>query len=123
LDGKYGKQIGLITKELSSLDHQAEQLRKKLDVMDFDINKMESRVISAGVIRNSFKVVKEIYDHLTPDEKYDLIHLLVKNIVYYVETSTVGNGGKSGKIRMELWELSPMNPSTSFAESLKIHPN
>ena len=59
----------------------------ELDVMDFDINRMESKIVSAEVIKNSFRVFKEIYDYLTSDERYDLIHLLVKNIVYYDKIS------------------------------------
>jgi site-specific DNA recombinase len=62
------------------------------------------------------------FDHLTSDEKYDLLHLLIKKIVYFEEDGADKDGKKKGKIKMDLWELPPINPSkldsaSNFAES------
>ena len=54
---------------------------------------------------------KDVYDHLTDDEKFDLLHLLIKKIVYFEEAELGKNGEKKGKIKMDLWELPPINPS------------
>jgi site-specific DNA recombinase len=71
---------------------------------------------------DNFKVFRDVYDRLTSDEKYDLLHLLIKKIVYYEDTEPGKDGKKRGKIKMDLWELPPINPSklnsaNGFAES------
>lgn len=59
-------------------------------------------------------------NHLTQDEKYDLAHLLIKKVVYFEDGTTKGR--KTGHIKMDLWELPPIDPSrknsaNGFAES------
>lgn len=73
------------------------------------------------MIRENFKIFKDVYDCLTHDEKYDLLHLLVKKVVYFEEEGKDKDGRKVGKIKMDLWELPPIDPSiqssaNNFAE-------
>jgi site-specific DNA recombinase len=67
--------------------------------------------MSADLIRDNFKVLTDVYDHLTPDEKYDLLHLLVKKVVYFEEPEADKDGKRMGKIKIDLWELPPIDPS------------
>ena len=71
----------------------------------------EKKLSSADIIRENFRVFRDVYDHLTTDEKYDLLHLLVKKVVYYEEPEVDADGNKAGKIKMDLWELPPIDPS------------
>lgn len=112
---------GYFMKELEELDLQAKQLRKEIEGIEFEANDLENKILSADLIRDSFKVFRDVYDHLTSDEKYDLLHLLVKKGVYFVEPEADKDGKKKGKIKMDLWELPPidpseLNPAKSFAE-------
>ena len=57
------------------------------------------------------------------DERFDLMHLLVKKIVYNEDSEPDNAGKKKGKIKMDLWELPPidpekLNPANGFAESI-----
>ena len=111
-----------ILKELDDLDLQARQLKTLIDVIEFEANDLENKIFSADIIRDNLKVFKYVCDHLTHDEKYDLLHLIIKKVVYFEEPEQAADGKKVGKIKMDLWELPPINPSVlnsakGFAES------
>jgi len=102
---------GYLVKQIDDLDIQAGQLREELESVGFEVNDLENKLLSADIIKDNFKVFKDVYDHLTTDEKYDLLHLLIKKVVYYEEAGTDADGNKTGKIKMDLWELPPIDPS------------
>ncbi len=79
--------------------------------MGHETNDLENKLLSVDIIRENFRVFRDVYDHLTTDEKYDLLHLLVKKVVYYEEAEADADGTKAGKIKMDLWELPPIDPS------------
>ena len=113
---------GYIVKEIFNLDIQAGQLKREIEAIGFEANELENKIISADIIRDNFRVFKDVYDYLTSDEKYDLLHLFIKKIVYFEEAGADKDGKKTGKIKMDLWELPPINPSKldsaiDFAES------
>jgi len=59
---------------------------------------------------------------LTDDEKFDILHLLVKKVVYFEDSEMSKGGSGNGKIKLDLWELPPINPAKKnsakrFAES------
>jgi site-specific DNA recombinase len=123
--GKDG-QPGYVLKEIAGLDEQAKQLRKEIDFLDFEIKALEGKIVNADLIRENFKVFKNIYEQLTQDEKYDLLHLLIKRITYFEDAEKAEDGSMKGKIKMDLWELPPIDPfkinsaktvNNGFAES------
>ncbi|NVN91712.1 MAG: hypothetical protein HXX11_14065 [Desulfuromonadales bacterium] len=109
--GATGSSSGYLVKQIEELDVQARQLREELESVSFEIHDLENKFLSAELIKENFKVFRDVYDHLTIDEKYDLLHLLIKKIVYYEEPETDADGNKIGKIKMDLWELPPIDPS------------
>lgn len=92
--GKKGHKTNYILKEIDELEEQAKQIKKEIDFIDFELNNYESKIINADTIRENFKVFKKVYDHLTMDEKYDLMHLIIKNIVYYEDAKPDKTGKK-----------------------------
>ncbi len=117
-----------IVQELTALRMQAEQLNAEIASIDDEINAIEKNTISAERIRDSFKHFRDVYDNLTTDEKYDLVHLLVKKVTYFEEKNVDNDGKKAGKIKMALWELPAIEPSDlsstkSFAERNAWLPN
>lgn len=102
----------LIIKELDGLVLQGRQLKAEIETIDFETQNLENKIVSADIIRENFMVFRDVYDHLTPEEKYDLLHLLIKKVVYFEEVETKEDGKKVGKIKMDLWELPPIDPSS-----------
>ncbi|MBI5055725.1 MAG: recombinase zinc beta ribbon domain-containing protein [Nitrospirae bacterium] len=123
--GKDGERFTYIMKELNDLEDQASGLKKQIDYITFEMNNLENKIIDANAIRDNFKVFRDVFNQLTQDEKYDLMHLLIKKVVYYEDAKYNGNGvtgDKTGKIKMDLWELPPIDPhnlnsANGFAES------
>lgn len=103
--------VGMIMKELEELGLQREQLRTEIEGIEFQIHDLENKIYSADIILENFKVFREVYDQLTPEEKYDLLHLLIKKVVYFEEADATEDGKKVGKIKMDLWELPAIDPS------------
>ena len=103
--GRKAPGVQAIMAEIELLDTQSSQLQQEIEHIDFQIDAAENEVFSAQVIRDNLRIFKDIFDELTSDEQYDLIHLLVKKIIYYEDKDQNPDGTKSGKIRMEFWEL------------------
>ena len=102
-DGK--KKGAYLVKELDDLDIQARQLRERIDTIEFELGGAENRIINAEVVRDNFKVFKDIYAHLTQEERYDLMHLLIKRATY---TEKETSKGKEIAIKLEMYELPPL---------------
>jgi site-specific DNA recombinase len=120
--GREGQQTKHILQELKELQDQEVQLSNEIESTALTMNQMEGRIVSSEVIRDNLKMFKDVYAQLTQEEKYDLLHLLLKKIVYYEDREADHNGKKKGKIKMDLWELPPidpsyLNPANGFAES------
>ena len=115
--GTPSNRSGYLVKQIDDLDIQAKQLREEMESVDFEVNDLENKFLSADLIKENFKVFKDVYDHLSTDEKYDLLHLLIKKVVYYEEPGAGNEGIKQGKIKMDLWELPTIDPSISSSAS------
>jgi site-specific DNA recombinase len=109
--GPTGNRSGYLVKQVNDLDVQAKQLREEMVAVDFEIDELETKILSADIIKENFQVFRDVYDHLTIDEKYDLLHLLIKKVVYYEEPEADADGNREGEIKMDLWELPPIDPS------------
>ncbi|RJR23084.1 MAG: hypothetical protein C4581_00160 [Nitrospiraceae bacterium] len=126
-EGKEGTRFNYILKELDDLEDQASGLKRQIDYITFEMNTLENKIIDADAIRDNFKVFRDVFNQLTQEEKYDLMHLLIKKVVYYADAKSNGNGSRNGdrtgKIKMDLWELPPIDPhnlnsANGFAESI-----
>ncbi len=121
-EGERNKQLTYILKELEELDTQAKQLRGEIESIEFESADLENKIVSGDIIKKNFVVFRDIYDFLTDDEKFDLLHLLIKRIVYFEDAKPGQDDQRKGQIKMDLWELPPINPSKKnsakgFAES------
>ena len=95
--GNQNNRSGYIVKELDDLELQGKQLKSEVEVVEFEANDLENKIVSADIILENFKVFKDVYDHLTPNEKYDLLHLLIKKVVYFEEPDKDKDGNNRGK--------------------------
>jgi len=55
-----GDRTNLIPDELGDLDEQAKQLKSEVDFINFEANTSETKIISADVVRENFKVFKDV---------------------------------------------------------------
>jgi len=102
---------GYLVKQIDDLDIQAGQLLEELESVGFEVNAMENKLLSADIIKDNFKVFKDVYDHLTTDENTTCCICLIKKVVYYEENGNRCGRNKTGEIKMDLWELPPIDPS------------
>ncbi|OPY61019.1 MAG: hypothetical protein A4E57_04308 [Syntrophorhabdaceae bacterium PtaU1.Bin034] len=58
------------------------QIAREVESLDTTISQHEGRIISAETITDNLRTFGAVYGQLTQEEKYDLIHLLVKKIVF-----------------------------------------
>lgn len=121
--GGTGVQTNYIIKEIEALEGQSKQLKSELEIIDFEANEVGNKIVDAEIILENLKVFRDIFDHLTVSEQFDLLHLLIKKIVYYEGEEKDQDGKKVGKMKMDLWELPPLdpskiNPANGFAESI-----
>jgi len=88
-----------LAEALKDLEQRKDQLQAELVVAERQLLELDAREISAERLRSNFKLFGRLWGRLTAPEKYDLIHLIVKEIVYH--SDEVGHRGKkkqSGRI-------------------------
>jgi hypothetical protein len=71
-----------ILKEKENLEGELKDLEEDLKGVEFEIDHWKDYVLSAGVIRDSFRYFSRIFHQLSPQEKRSLIRLLVKEIIF-----------------------------------------
>lgn len=103
--GSKTTKLTAILEDIDALHAHSAQLKNEIENIDLQICAAEQDIFSAETVRGNLKIFREVFGHLTPDEQHDLLHLLVKKIVYYEDKDQAADGSKSGKIKMELWEL------------------
>ncbi len=81
---------------------EVEQLGGEIESIEYEANDLENKVVSTDMIRDNFNVFKDVYDNLRDDEKFDLLHLRIKKIVYFEEVESDKKGEKKDKIKMDL---------------------
>ena len=103
--------------KLDSLQEKEHSIKERQIRIGFDIAKLESRVVDADVIRRNLQTFGKVFEKLTPDEKKELIKLLVKEVLYDQE---------KGKIKITLRALPDIGLSLDetglicFDESTKM---
>ncbi|MBX6422494.1 zinc ribbon domain-containing protein [Thermosulfurimonas sp. F29] len=108
--------FAFILQKLKELGEERDGLKKEIELLEFKINEVENNYLNAESLKANFKYFKEVFEHLTPQEKYDLLHLLIKRIVYYGKE--VRDGQEATKIKLELWDIGPISSGESFTERI-----
>ncbi len=57
---------------------EAWQLGCEMELINYEANDLVNKIVSTDMIRDNFKVFKDVYENLANDEKFDLLHLLIK---------------------------------------------
>ena len=123
-----------IVERLNELETQKNQLENNIAEIGFKINAIESKMISQDVVIANLQFFSEAFSQLSTNKKKEFLRLFIKEIIFEGfengESQENGNGGengnrngkiKKGKIKMGLWDIPPIDPSTlnsaCFAES------
>lgn len=78
--GSTGVQTNYIIKEIEALEGQSKQLKSGLEIIDFEANEVGNKIVDAEIILENLKVFRDIFDHLTVSEQFDILHLLIKKM-------------------------------------------
>lgn len=105
--GLKGKQLGVLLKRLEEYDELINNLKEQIEQIEYEIYDLETKVISAEFVVENFKKFDEVYDSLTFQQKFDLIHLLIKKIVYKEDKPKKKDDKKTrtGSVRIEFFQL------------------
>jgi len=121
-----------LVEKLNELENQKNQLESSIAEIGFRINELESKVISQDVVMANLQFFNEVFNKLPANKKKEILRMLIKEIIFlgFEDGGSQGNGNggkkgngkiKKGQIKMSLWDLPPIGPSTlnsaCFAES------
>ncbi len=111
---KTDPRFAFILQRLKELGEEREGLQKEIESLEFKINEVENNYLNAESLKANFKYFKDVFEYLTPEEQYDLLHLLIKRIVYYGKE--IRDREERAKIKLELWDIGPLASEEGFAE-------
>ncbi len=78
-----------ITDRLDELQETKQKTEERLAEIELSIRGLEGRMIDADVIRHNLQRFDAVFEKLTPNEKKDLLRLLIKEIVYNQDPSKI----------------------------------
>ena len=81
------KRFSLIEEQLQPLEDQKIALEKKLNEIDEEVSQEQQKIVDPQAIVRNFKYFKMVFTHLAFEKQRDLLHLLIKKIVYNKEPS------------------------------------
>lgn len=82
MEGPESKRFDYLMNQVDLLREKKEQASAKLPPLDKEILELESRTIDADVMRRNFESFERVYPKIGPDDLKELIHLLLKSVVY-----------------------------------------
>ena len=112
---KTDHRFAFILQRLKELGNEREGFEKEIQLLEFKINEVENNYLNAETLKANFKYFKDVFEHLTPEEKYDLLHLLIKRIIYYGKETKEGEE-EVEKVKLELWDIGPISSGAGFCE-------
>ena len=78
-----------ITDRLDELQETKQKTEERLAEIELSIRGLEGRMIDAEVIQRNLQRFEAVFDKLTPNEKKDLLRLLIKEIIYNQDPSKI----------------------------------
>lgn len=81
------KKFALIQEKLLVLEGQRETLKTKLAEIDEQMTKEREKVIDPAVVCENLQYFSAVFDALSFERQRDLLHLLIKKIVYHKDPS------------------------------------
>jgi len=86
---KNGSRNHFITDRLDELQEAKQKAEERLAEIELSIQSLEGRMIDANVIRHNLQRFDAVFEKLTPNEKKDLLRLLIKEIIYNQDPSKI----------------------------------
>ncbi|HLD49760.1 MAG TPA: recombinase family protein, partial [bacterium] len=84
-----GSRNRFITDRLDELQETKQKAEEKLAEIELSIRGLEGRMIDAEVIQHNLQRFEAVFEKLTPNEKKDLLRLLIKEIIYNQDPSKI----------------------------------
>ncbi len=96
-----------IQEELRNLENKQMSLENEIKNLEFSINETSNYVVDGALLKKYLLEFKEIFQELSFEEQNSLLHLLIREIVYYGD-----------KIKISLWDLP--NTGLSLSKSVSL---
>ncbi|MFH1283837.1 MAG: recombinase family protein [bacterium] len=71
-----------LLQKLDDLAGRSEQIRERIRILEFDVDKVRNQEIDKQAVLELFKYFKETFDSQPIEERKELIRLMVKDVVY-----------------------------------------
>ncbi|MFA5146956.1 MAG: recombinase family protein [Candidatus Omnitrophota bacterium] len=81
--------LAMIEEHLKPLQDRLDQISAQLSKVDYDINEERQKQIKDVDVLAAFRSFAEVFDSLPPDRQSELLHLLIKKIVYNGDLSKI----------------------------------
>lgn len=88
-NGQDAKKNGFVLNRLDELEEKKRIVHARIDELRLEIQKHESQAIDAETIEQNFATFGEVFEELTPSEKRELLHLLIKEVIYDANHSLI----------------------------------
>ena len=108
-EGTKNRQNRFIVNKLNDLEEKGEVIDKRIAQIKIDIERCQSRIVDANVVRENFRVFKDVFENLTPDENKELLQLLIIQVYYDQDHS---------KIKLSLRQLPAIGPLVNHKDGL-----
>ena len=84
-----GENIKSVGRKIADLEARQTEVEADMVKLQAEIERLEARTVDAEVVRGNFAVFSRVFEHLTPDERGELVRLLIKGIEYDGRTGTL----------------------------------
>ena len=100
------KKFSLVEEALEKLEEVKEALENRLQELNLEIEREKSKILDPAIIVQTLRLFSETFDKLPSTKQGELLHLLIKKIIYHENPS---------KIRITFYDL----PEIKTPEELK----
>jgi hypothetical protein len=115
--GPGGQENEFILNDLKKLQDQKSQLVNAIESLDIEISQLKTRILDGEVLLKNLRNFGAVYNQMTQEEKYDLLHFLIKKVVYFSGPKD-DRGNSEGTVDLEFWGHIPkiaLSKSTNSA--------
>jgi len=87
--GVNGQQNRFLMDRLANLEERSQVIEARLNQINLEIERCQNRQIDAAVVKENLRVFKDVFDNLTPNEKKELLRILIVNVYYDLDCSKI----------------------------------
>jgi len=83
------KNSSYVDEELGKLEEEKLALENRFQELNLEIEREKSKILNPEIIAQNLKLFGEVFDRLPPTKQSELLHLIIKKIIYHEEPSKI----------------------------------